>query len=202
MFYVGQATNLRRRINTHLAALRKGTHHNSHMQRAFHKYGDGVFAHHVLETCSIHDLDKREQFWIDTIGLPRLYNAAPIVGSTRGVKYSADACAKISAARKGKPLSLEHRQKLSEAKKGKVRGPRSEDTKAKLSASGKNMSVETRARITEAHRLKMTGRKFSKERIEKCRLANLGRVQTEAEKQKRAMSCLAFHANKRMSLNG
>jgi hypothetical protein len=62
---------------------------------------------------------------------------------------------KISEAKKGKkgkPHSEETRQKMSEARKGKKRKPRSEETRRKISEArkGKPHSEETRQKISEA----------------------------------------------------
>lgn len=69
-----------------------------------------------------------------------------MLGNTRslGVVHTSKARANMSAARRGIPLSAEHRQKLSEAKRGKP---------------GRMMSAETRARIGAANRLRWAERK-------------------------------------------
>jgi group I intron endonuclease len=63
-----------------------------------------------------------------------------------GRKKTAAGCAAISAARKGKPLSVEHRQKLAAAKLGKKLAPRSPEHSARISAG----LVRAHARRREA----------------------------------------------------
>lgn len=60
--------------------------------------------------------------------------------------------AKMSKIRKGKPLSVEHRKKLSMAKLGKRLPPFTEEHKAKIGAAkrGQCHSDQTKARISEA----------------------------------------------------
>ena len=98
--YVGQAVDLKRRKRDHFKALRAGNHGNRYLQNAFDKYGQAAFSFAVLELCDVERLVEREQAWMDASAC--LYNLAPVAGSTRGVKYSTEARAKISAATRGR----------------------------------------------------------------------------------------------------
>lgn len=64
--YIGQTCNLRTRQKRHFKTLQRGTHHNTHLQRAYDKYGQGAFVFEIVEQ-DIPNLiiDKREQYWID-----------------------------------------------------------------------------------------------------------------------------------------
>lgn len=73
--YIGQTIDLDRRRYDHLRNLRRGTHHNHYLQRAFDKYGEKSFEFSVLQECSIDDLDKVEKEWI-----ARLNSMNPLVG--------------------------------------------------------------------------------------------------------------------------
>ena len=82
------------------------------------------------------------------------------------------------------PHSSETRQKMSDAHKGKKRGPMSEETKAKISAKRKGQSLpspsaETRAKLSAAN----SGKALSEEHKEKIGAANRGRVFSEEHKQ-------------------
>lgn len=100
--YVGGAyVSLERRKKTHFDELRAGVHGNEHLQRAWDKYGEEVFAFEVLERCRPEDVENREQYWLDhynptddAIG----YNKSPTAGSSLGVRRSVEYKRKISRA--------------------------------------------------------------------------------------------------------
>lgn len=58
--YIGQTIrNPLLRKEEHFNNLRNGTHHNSHLQHSFNKYGD-VFEFEIIETCPDDELNERE----------------------------------------------------------------------------------------------------------------------------------------------
>ena len=81
------------------------------------------------------------------------HNRLHLIGNTytKGKHLSEDTRNKLSEAKKGKHLSEEHRKKIAEAKKGKRH---STETRKKMSESrkGKHKSTETRHKLSEAHK--------------------------------------------------
>ena len=63
--YIGQSINIYSRWVSHIYALNKGDHYNSHLQASWEKYSQEAFIFYVVEKCSVKKLDKREQYWID-----------------------------------------------------------------------------------------------------------------------------------------
>lgn len=82
--YIGSAVDLSGRKRSHFSTLRKGEHHNMHLQRAFNKYGKDCFKFEVIEKCTTDVLLEREQFNIDSHNFNELYNIAKTAGSTLG----------------------------------------------------------------------------------------------------------------------
>lgn len=120
--YVGStARSLRTRWNEHRCKLSHGTHGNQHLQAAWRKYGTSEFVFIVLEeTAPDPDiLVEREQHWLDRYRARRpVYNtgevaASPSLGYARG-PFSAEHRQKISEALRGRTFSDEHRRRLSE----------------------------------------------------------------------------------------
>ncbi|MDQ3684416.1 MAG: GIY-YIG nuclease family protein [Acidobacteriota bacterium] len=66
--YIGSAVDLRARWGTHRRSLRRGTHYNFHLQRAWDKYGETNFEFSVMELMGTSDLLRAEQTWIDRTG--------------------------------------------------------------------------------------------------------------------------------------
>lgn len=64
-FYIGSANNINRRWVTHRGQLRHNTHSNPYLQRAYNKYGEESFNIICLEQCTVEDLLRREQHYLD-----------------------------------------------------------------------------------------------------------------------------------------
>jgi group I intron endonuclease len=182
--YVGSSQNIERRWVCHRSDLRLKKHRNQFLQRAWDKYGSDAFMWRVVE--EIDDLDlllERETFWLrEYRAVGRVYNLCPVGGTTRGLRLSAEQRQAISKRQTGvkrSPMSAEHRRKIGEANRGKVR---SAETRRKISEvqKGKKLSAEHRRKISEASR----GRVVSEATREKLRIANTGKRHSEETKQK------------------
>lgn len=167
--YIGSAVDHAKRFSKHKNDLKKGRHHSQILQRSYDKHGSETFEFSILEYIDDRtDLLPREQVWLNFFK-PH-YNIAKFAGSpTRGLKFSAETRAKMSAAglgRKRPPRSDEWKEKLAATKRGK---PWSDKAKKNLrfkkavlfsdpeyrmrwaeARSGKIVSVETRAKISAA----------------------------------------------------
>jgi group I intron endonuclease len=64
--YIGSTQNLKTRKTRHLRELKRGIHHNLHLQRAYNKHGN-TFVFEVLETCTAEQLFKKEEEWINKL---------------------------------------------------------------------------------------------------------------------------------------
>jgi group I intron endonuclease len=73
--YVGSSVDLRQQWYAHLSLLRKGNHHNHHLQNAWNKYGENKFSFTVLALAKPDNLLQVEQKWLDRLGC-----ASPDVG--------------------------------------------------------------------------------------------------------------------------
>lgn len=63
--YIGSSQNLRRRLNWHRTALKRGEHHSPKLQRAWDKYGEGAFEFSTVLFCSSDMRLIYEQLLID-----------------------------------------------------------------------------------------------------------------------------------------
>lgn len=156
--YVGQARNPRRRWATHLCDLRKGSHDNSKLQRAFTKYGEDAFIFTVIEVCTEDQLDSREQFFIDSFeALGQMgYNLSPKAGSTKGFRMSPEQKEKLSRIKKELGCTatmLTALQNNAAKRKGKRRPP---EVVAKIAdanrrrCSGVSKTLDTRCKLSKA----------------------------------------------------
>ena len=62
--YVGQAVSIEDRWGDHKARLNRGKHENSHLQRAWDKYGADNFEFTVLTECAEEQLNTMEEYFI------------------------------------------------------------------------------------------------------------------------------------------
>jgi len=151
--YVGRASNIRTRCNSHRYYLRAGKHDNQHLQRAWNKYGEESFRFVVLEYILPEFLLDIEQKYLDKN--KKGYNIVRCAeASMRGFKHRAESRKKMSEALMGRVVSPETRAKISAANKGKKRTP---EQCARISASHKGIvqSAEQREKL----HLRMLGNK-------------------------------------------
>lgn len=187
--YIGSARNLRTRWKKHTYNLRKNTHHNCHLQRAWNRYGADSFVFSVIEECDVANLWEREQHYLDTLkpfddngfnisadsksptGGRKLTpeHVEKVASAHRGRKRSPEACARIGAAGRGRIITEETREKM---RVGQIGRKHSLETIEKIRslATGREASPETRAKLA-AIRKERPGIKHKPESIEKCRLA-------------------------------
>lgn len=181
--YIGSSVDIVKRWAVYKTYLAKGTHHSAHLQHSWNKYGSEAFHFRVLEECPVENLMEREQEYLDgfrpvynvanvaglsTRGTVRSEETKrkisesnlrywathdhPMKGVPTG-PLSEEHRRKISLAQTGKVLSDAHKQKVSEALKGRKgisRPPTPRQREILASTNrGKRLSPEHRARISE-----------------------------------------------------
>lgn len=150
--YVGQSQNIANRIEQH----KQKNNHCVRLRNAINYYGWNAFEVSVLEQITdLSKLNEREQYWIDALDVcnrEKGYNLCPIAGSSRGIRYSDEVRAKMSAANRSGVAEV--RAKNSKTHTG-VHFSKERCIKSGL--AHKNPSIETRAKIGAAHK----GRIFS-----------------------------------------
>ena len=149
--YVGQTRQkLGRRITEHK---RDSNRDRPGIDHAIHVHGWKNFTVEVLETCPVEKMDERERHFIKLLGTkaPNGYNLTDGGDGGRGCSPSAETRAKLSAKLKGRPAhnkgvkhTAEARAKMSAAHKASGNRPpdhtgkkRSPETLAKMSAAAK-----------------------------------------------------------------
>ena len=182
--YIGQSTNIERRLKEHKTSLRNDYHHSQHLQNAFNNYGEDFFEFGVLKVCDESELDELEIHFIasyDTFNPKKGYNLE--TGGHLNKYYSEETRKKLSESMKGREVSEETRRKISEANKGKTR---SEETRRKISEShkGKTHSEETRMKMSESNARYWKGKTRSEETRRKLSEARKGKTRSEETRRK------------------
>lgn len=144
-FYIGSSINIAKRWDQHRLRMQRGTHANPILQSIWRAGPDRL----RIETLRECPADKAailaaEQEALDACGVgknPMCMNVLTVAGSHlgrkrteatrqalsncfRGRTHSAEAKAKMRAAKLGRPLSDEHKRKLGDAARGKKLPPR------------------------------------------------------------------------------
>ena len=206
--YIGQSSDINDRWRRHRSDLFRDGHENTHLQRAYNKYGEENFKYFILEEIEDIDspfllksiLEEREQHYINLYDWDNLYNMCPVSGSPLGIKRSLEFCKNMSERMKGenhpmygirgkdchnygKQHSEETKKKISEANKGKTR---SEETKKKIGEAKKGNKYRLGKVNSFEHRRKIglgnKGKILSEETKQKIREASTGRKHTEETK--------------------
>ncbi len=148
----------------HFTLLRKGTHDNRYLQAAFDKYGESNFIPEIWELTSEKKRLKREQWYLDEIGMDNLYNLSPRAGGGRQseetIKKIGDAARNFYQTPEGREVSKRHskfmkgckhteeaNRKISEKMKGKQNAKGYKHTEEELEKMRKPMSEEAKEKI-------------------------------------------------------
>lgn len=202
--YIGQTNSIENRWYSHRHELKRGTHRNKYLNRAWKKHGEGGFQFLVLmELKTAIEANEAEIFYIDwfkQLGL--CYNTREggnyfspesrerVRQFMKGRVVSAETRKKLSDAAKCRRYSEEYKQQISRRMMGNsnARGHVvSDEAKAKMAAPhiGEVQSAEHKAKRSAA--LKGRPRKpHTEETRRKMSLAKLGKTQPRAAIEKRA----------------
>lgn len=164
--YIGSASvSIKKRWYQHLYALKRGTHYNPHLQRAWDKYGESNFAFSVLIHCKPDLCVKFEQVWVNwfkTVDQNYGYNLYPIVTGPRGIKRPSHVGAAVALANSKRVISEETRAKLRarprKPRKEKVykghwsKSTQAEEIKKRITRAGSRHTEEAKRRMREAHK--------------------------------------------------
>ena len=179
--YVGSSVNIYNRMHLHFSKLRKGKHHNLHLQNAFNKYGRENFSFEILILCPKEYLEKAEQWFLDT--LKPDYNILTLAYRNSGRKVTEAEKNRLRGLRKGIKLSPEHIEAIRKAQTGPKHSEESKN-KMRVAKLGKPMSLQARRKMSEAKKGKSSW--------------NKGRVTSEETRTRQSESRKRYLQNKNL----
>ena len=208
--YIGQSTQLSKRLNDHRNALKNNYHSNQHLQNSYNKYGD-VFEIEIIMYCDNEEgLDFLERYYIsyyDSMNSQKGYNKED--GGSLNKHLSEETKKKMSENHRdvsgannpmyGKTHSAETRKKLSDNNaRYWQRKKRSEETRKKISESckGKKRSEETRKKISESCKGKKRSEETRKKMSESRNTTGFYRVSKEEKDIKQGFTWRYQYQNK------
>lgn len=183
--YIGSSVNVYKRWKDHLRQLTRGDHHSRRLQKAWAEFGEAAFSFRLLLVCSRDNTAFYEQMVLDEYR-PE-YNILPNAFTRTGYSPSPETRAKHSIAAKrtknfsGKKHTLESKLKISQSRKGKGLGRRSEEVYLKISErnKGKEVPLDVREKISKA----LKGRKQDPEIV--LKRANSHRASSKLRPKRR-----------------
>lgn len=193
--YIGSAVNFDARWRKHRSELQRGVHHSYKLQSAWDQHGGPAFTFRRLLVCAPDDLMLFEQRAIDATGVAiDGYNVSPTASSIRGIKR--------------RPFTAEHRAKLSAARKRRPPEKRTDECRARMSASKRraiaNGFVVPKIKFTDEVRAKisaaLTGKHLSAETIARMVATKKARM-TPAVRKRISDAAILRHARKKMELS-
>lgn len=113
--YVGRSTDLKTRLRAHRYDSANHPEYSPKLYTDIRTYGVERFKVALLEECAQDDLTSRERYWLDVLGTE--YNGYNQLKTN--FRHTDETKQRFSWLRKGRILSDEHRQKLSQAGMGK-----------------------------------------------------------------------------------
>jgi group I intron endonuclease len=116
-FYIGSSIDIEKRWIKHKTELRNKKHHNKHLERLWHKYGELDFIFEIIIECDKIDCINYEQYFIDLLN-PNI-NQCKIAGSCLGRKLSKEHIEKIRIKNIVKKTSEEHKERNRQAQLGR-----------------------------------------------------------------------------------
>lgn len=172
-FYIGSATeSFKERWANHRSSLRRGVHCNRYLQRSWNKYGVKVFVFEIIERLRSDMCLDREQHYLDTLRPwdPAIgYNASKMACNVMGGRnHTEETKAKMSAKRKGKGKSQEHRDRIKAAHWSKRPDAAEIAERSASKNRGKKRSDEHKTALSEGNR-----RRWEKYRAEQQELTQL-----------------------------
>jgi group I intron endonuclease len=147
--YVGQSVNIKERIRAHSKVKR-----DTHISNAVAAHGWNAFATEILELCDTQELDQAEAKWIAFYRCMTPHGFNMTSGGELRIP-TAEARAKMSAAKKGKQMHEKTRAALAAVHNGRKR---TEESKQKTAAAlkGRQFSQETILKMSAAAKLRCT----------------------------------------------
>ena len=113
--YIGSARLFKRRFSQHKTCLRGGYHQNSHLQRAWNKYGEDAFLFSISVVCSPELMQLYEQKMIDAMSPEYNQSKSAYSGIAVGSTITDEHKAKVGLASKEAWKNPEYRNKVTES---------------------------------------------------------------------------------------
>jgi group I intron endonuclease len=187
----GSTVGFSTRWSLHKSSLNRNKCENSHLQRAWNKYGKDSFEFNILEECPDNMLIVREQAWMD-------YYDSMNRNNGYNIRFAKDGGKRIGSA---KEMSEATKEKISNSlKEFFIKSPLTEDQKIRLQTLnlGRKHSPETIEKLSKSRDNGLTGKHHSDATKEKMSKAKMGKKYSDITKDKMSKAKKLYWCNRRL----
>ena len=159
--YIGQSTNLEKRLREHRGLLRSGKN-SAHLQKSWNFYKEENFIFYIVEECPKELLNEKEKYYINmykTYDENFGYNLTTGAERECGFQHRESTKIKISETEKGKTISEETREKMSKSFSGRVETQQQKDKISKSLIGNKRACGKHSEEENYSKSLRMIGNK-------------------------------------------
>lgn len=119
-FYIGSSVHILHRWSLHKRQLKKRTHANIYLQRAWDKYGEDSFIFEIVEKCSQENCLDVENKWLQfhqTFNIEYGYNIIKQANNTLGYKHSKECLERLKRIASEKWSNMTEAENITERKR-------------------------------------------------------------------------------------
>jgi len=158
--YIGKTHRpLSKRRNNHIQRIKSKQHSNHLLREAMIKYGQDAMVLEEIEKCTLENSAEREIHWINQYNATdrsKGFNLSIKSNGSVSFNLSEEQKQKISIAKKGVGLSMEHKERVRQANLGKIMSEEDKQKRRDWYKNSGGFTIEQREKMSQSASFKRT----------------------------------------------